>query len=269
MRERIAKERGVQAVFSGQGGDHFFQSVSTRQIAAEYAWRHGLRGELLRVVVDTSRFTRKPIWSVAGAVVNNGLLRRRKDPYDRLRTPSLLSKAVSDSMEPSQFRHPWVDAHESIPNSKRHQAFNILDTQNLFRLPSHYAEIVHPLVSQPIIEVCLQIPSYVLTYGGIDRALVREAFDGMVPREIIQRTDKGATTGYFDRLLIRNLPFLQQYLLNGILMERGVLDKRATEDALSEASLVRGSKLLFPVLSAIRAEFWLRTWIDSGQRATA
>lgn len=263
-REQVVKARGIEAVFSGQGGDHFFQAVKTPQIAAEYAWRHGLRGEIFRVISDTSRFTRKSIWSVMWAVVTSGLLRRQEDPYEIVQPPPLLSNATRDAMNLSNIRHPWVDAAVHLPSSKRRQIYDIIDTQNFYRVPSHYADIVHPLISQPIIELCLQIPSYVLTFDGIDRALVRQAFEGIVPTDILTRTTKGATTGYFNKLLVRNLPFLREFLLDGLLVAEGMLDKRKTEAALSESSLIRDSRLLFPMLDAVRAEFWLRTWIGTG-----
>lgn len=268
-REEIVNTRGIEAVFSGQGGDHFFQSIKTPRIAAEFAWRHGLGGGIFRVISDTSRFTRKPIWSIIGAVISSGLLRKHEDPYDVITPPPLVSDATRDAMEPSCIRHPWVDTAVDLPGSKRRQIFDIVDTQNFYRLPNHYADIVHPFISQPIIELCLQIPSYVLTYGGIDRALVRQAFTGIAPTEIITRTTKGATTAYFNRLLVRNLPYLRGFLLDGRLVTEGLLDKRKTEAALCQSSLIRESELLFPILDAVRAEFWLRTWVSAERQAAA
>jgi asparagine synthase (glutamine-hydrolysing) len=138
-----------------------------------------------------------------------------------------------------------------------------------YHVPDHYADIVHPLISQPIIELCLQIPCYVLTYGGIDRALVREAFEGVVPNDIVARTTKGGTAGYFNSLLLRNRTFLRDFLLGGLLVTEGLLDKRKTEVALSESSLIRDPQLLFPILDAVRAEVWLRTWIGAERKAAA
>jgi asparagine synthase (glutamine-hydrolysing) len=256
-------------VFSGQGGDHLFQNIKTRQIAAEYAWHHGMRSDLLAVIVDTSRFTRKSIWSVMVTVFKAGLLRRSEDPYETVKPSPLFSDPARCAMNASLIRHPWVDAAIHLPSSKRRQIFSIVDTQNFFRVPNHYADIVHPLISQPIIEVCLQIPSYVLTYGGIDRALVRQAFNGLVPSEVLLRTTKGATTGYFHKLLGQNLSFLRGFLLDGLLMTEGVLDRRTTQAVLSQPAFTRGQHQILPILDAIRAEIWLRTWTSTYQRAAA
>jgi asparagine synthase (glutamine-hydrolysing) len=270
IREQLVKARGIEAVFSGQGGDHFFQQVRTPLIAAEYAWHHGLRPELLKIIGDTSRFTRESIWSVMATAFTSGILRRHHDPYDQLKLPALVSDAARDAIRSVHIRHSWIESANHLPGSKLLQIFNIIDSQNFYRIPCHYADIVHPLISQPIIELCLQIPCYVLTYDGIDRALVREAFATLLPPEITRRTIKGATTSYASGLLVSNLPFIREYLLGGILMQRGVLDRGKTEASLTESSVIRETnRLLLPLLSAIKAEAWLRTWISDTQRLAA
>lgn len=265
-REQLVTARGIEAVFSGHGGDHLFQRVATPEIAAEFAWRHGLRSEILGIISDTSRFTRKPVWSVLASAVTSGLLRRHRDPYEHATQPQLIRDAVRDAIDRRCIRHPWVDCAADAPGSKRRQIFDILDSQSFYGVPKQGLDIVYPLMSQPIIELCLQIPSYVLTYDGVDRALVRQAFEGSVPSDIIARTTKGATTGYFNRLLVENIPLLRTLLLDGLLVAEGLLDKRKTALALSESSIIRGSAPLVPILVALRAEFWSRTWISINQK---
>lgn len=271
LKEQLVQDRGIEVVFSGQGGDHFFQSVRTRLIAADYAWRHGLRPGLLRVITDTSRFTRKPFWSVVAATIEFGLLRRAKDPYGYRvgEIPPLVAEATCNALDLGNIRHTWVDDAKDLPGAKRQQVFEIVDSQNFHHIPSPCEDRVHPLISQPIIELCLQIPSYILTYGGIDRALVRDAFASMLPPEVIARTAKGATTSFASRLLVGDLPFVREYLLDGLLVAEQVLDREKTEAALTESHLTRDPHLLFPVVNSILAENWLRTWVRNDQRAAA
>ncbi len=269
-RERLAKARGIDAMFSGQGGDHFFQQESTALIAAEYAWRHGIRPGILSAIADTSRFTRQSVWSVMTTTLTAGLLRRREEAYDKSSMATLLfSEATRDVLDLDNIRHPWIESAKHLPGAKVRQILNTVDSQNFYNFPCQYADVVHPLISQPIIELCLQIPSYVLTYGGIDRALVRDAFSELVPPEIARRTVKGATTNFVNRMLTQNLPFLREFLLEGNLLREGVLDREKTETALTESGLVRNPHLLFPIINAIRAETWLRAWSDGRRRAAA
>ena len=107
----------------------------------------------------------------------------------------------------------------------------------------------------------MQIPSYVLTYGGRDRALVRDAFSDMLPSEIAARTTKGATTAYANGVLVANLAAIRTLLLDGVLVSERLLDGRKTEANLRESRLIRDPDLYWPVLNAVRAESWLRAWL--------
>lgn len=268
--ERLIESRGIQAVFSGQGGDHLFQRMATIHIAAEYAWRHGLRPQLLEVVAETARFTRQPIWTVFAASIVYGLLRgKTKGPYERLAPSPLLSPEARAGVRLNQLRHPWLTDAQCLPGSKLLQIANVVDAQHYYQMSRRYADLVHPLLCQPIVELSLQIPTYVLTFGGIDRALLRNAFSDSIPADIIRRTSKGATTGHFHGLLLRDLTFVRELLLGGNLVAQGLLDRTATERALQETSIVKNPNLLWPLLNAIRAEAWVRTWTGSAKRAAA
>lgn len=261
-RAALVRQHGVEAIFSGQGGDHFFQQAKTPLIAAEYAQRHGFDAGFLDVVRDTALLTRSSLWLVVGKALSHIGSGRHDDPYTpRLIAPNLLSTTARDSVDAGMIRHPWCDAARKLPGAKQLQIFDIVDTQSFYYLPSPFADMVHPLISQPIIELCLQIPSYVLTYGGVDRALLRNAFSDLLPAAITARTVKGGTASFMTELLIANLAFIRRYLLEGILAEHRILDLDRTAATLTEASLIREKHMLFPVLNALQAEAWLRTWL--------
>lgn len=266
VREKLVRERGIGAVFFGQGGDHFFQQIRSPSIAADYAWHHGLRMGMFNVIADTARLTGQPVWSIMTTVLKSGVFNRHADPYfERKGARSL----VNDTVNPGSVRHPWLVSPKRLPGSKLLQVFCIIDTQLFYSERIRHAEITHPLISQPIIELCLQIPSYVLVYGGVDRALVRDAFADVLPPEIRRRTQKGATTSAVNELLVGNLPFLRELLLDGALAQQGLLDKKKVEAILQESALTRNLYLIAPTLSAICAESWLNTWLNDGRRAAA
>ncbi|MEO1018264.1 MAG: asparagine synthase-related protein [Pseudomonadota bacterium] len=269
LRQRLVNDRDAGAIFSGQGGDHLFEQGGSRLIAAEYVHRHGVRPQLLGIVANTSRLTRMSIWSVFGAVIRYGLLRRSYDPYAfYYEAPSILSDHARASLSPDSYTHPWVESAGRLPASKIQQIFHVVDCQPFYLVSCPYAEQIHPLISQPIIECALQIPTYVLTHRGKDRGLFREAFEADVPSRIINRHSKGATSSYFNRILVENAPFLRELLLDGALVQQGILSRVALEKELSERELVRGAELQ-PILRAARAETWLRNWADVRQRTAA
>ena len=268
VRERLARKHRFDAIFSGQGGDHLFQHRRTLLIAADYAWEHGIKPRLARIVVDAAHLTGRSVWAALECAITNGLLRRPCNPYAGVALPLILSTAGRDMMDASSIRHPWVEEAKKVPNGKRAAIASVIDTQNFYHLSCSYADVVHPLISQPLMELCLRIPSYVLTHSGIDRALVRDAFRESLPPEIAARTGKGCTTSYFHALLARDLTFLRGYLMDGILASAGMLDLDLANASLRESALIRNPQLISPLLNAVRAEVWLRGWnVDSRQQA--
>jgi asparagine synthase (glutamine-hydrolysing) len=266
--QRLTHERRAEVVFTGQGGDHLFQHVRNPRIAADYVWQHGLRSDLAKIVADTSRFTGRSVWNILGQTLTYGIFKRRFDPYTIYERCPLLSDDAAATLSPMAIVHPWVESADGMPPSKVEHIELILDTQPFYLKPSRYLDLVHPLISQPVIECCLRIPTYVLARGGVGRALVREAFRDELPPEIATRFSKGGTTNYFNRLLIENVEFLQEYLLDGMLVSARILDKRRLEEQLSEQALIRPRRLI-DIYTAVRVETWLRSWAGVWHKAAA
>lgn len=264
----IIAARRLDALFSGQGGDHLFQRRRNNYIAAEYAQRKGLRAHLLRVVLDTARLTGNPFWSVLRDSTAFGLLRGQFDPYQDVEPPDFVRADGSGAIPSDEFRHPWLSEAADLPIIKRQQILDIIDCQNMYSVPWPHADLVHPLMSQPVIECCLRIPSYVLTTGGRERSLARMAFSKKVPHGIITRYTKGAATGHMHSLIRNSSQFVRDLLLDGALVRNGLLDRGRLEQALSASQLVRQG-VFFSLLTAVRAESWLRTAADPQQQIAA
>ena len=269
LKQRLVGERHAGAVFSGRGGDQLLQHTATDLIAAEYAHRHGLRPQLFRIVKDISRMTAKPIWSVWRAVARYGIFGQTVDLYAiHFEPPAILSEEARASLTPEAYVHPWVRSAHRLPACKIWQVFDVIDCEPFYRVSCPNSELVHPLISQPLIESCLQIPSYVLAHRGKSRGLVREAFEGDVPAKIVHRRSKGGTTNYFSRILVENAAFLRERLLDGSLVNEGILDRRELERLLTDRNLIRGEELM-SITVGLRAEAWLGNWEDTRHRTAA
>jgi asparagine synthase (glutamine-hydrolysing) len=101
------------------------------------------------------------------------------------------------------------------------------------------------LASQPIMSFCSEVPAYVMMRGGRDRALVRRAYQGVLPAVAIDRRRKGDTTRYFAAVAERNAAFIRE-LLDGGELER--LGLRAPGTIANEAD----------ISPEFIAEIWLR-----------
>ena len=120
-------------------------------------------------------------------------------------------------------------------------------------------ELVHPLFSQPLVELSLRLPTYVLTQGGHGRALARRAFASDLPPQIASRRSKGGMEEHIKAVLHANIDFVRGMLLDGELSRRGILVRAKVEELLSG----RPTALPGPVSQIhglVAVEAWLSRW---------
>lgn len=274
VESRIAEERDVQAFTSGEGGDHIFYQMGLTQIAADHVRNHGLSLHLLRVAFDTAQLTKKSFWSVMSTAVTNGLLRRpwtlQNEQAYAMELPAFLKKECVDALPSDYASHPWSRGTAGIPPGKLAQILilpGLLARHHPFGR-SELADVLHPLFSQPIVDLCLRIPSYVLTTGSRNRGLARLAFANDIPREILVRRSKGVTSNYFSRMCVENLSFLREYLLDGLLARQEMIDRQGLDRTLS-LEAIEHIENLRPILKLIVTEAWLKSWAETRRKAAA
>jgi asparagine synthase (glutamine-hydrolysing) len=259
MRAAVAHAQDSEAIFSGQGGDHLFQRRRDFAIAAEFLHRHGLGRGFGRVLAESSRMMRKPAYRVLLHAARLRLFPARVDLYLTQESPTFLRAGVNAVFP----RHPWVERASQLPRAMLHRIFDIVDCQHFYAHTCDYADLVHPLISQPLMECSLRIPSYVLASGGTDRGLARQAFAEKIPAAIAARTAKGGVDAYWNDLVITNLKFLRPFLLDGHLEAAGLIDRREVSELLTEQQLIRAVQPLPAILSCMITESWLRTGTQS------
>jgi asparagine synthase (glutamine-hydrolysing) len=107
-------------------------------------------------------------------------------------------------------------------------------------------------------ELCLQIPTYLLIKGGRERALARDAFADCVPTEILRRRDKGSIAEHTTEMLRQGEEFVRDLLLDGMLAQSGIIKPDALKPYIVHGHPFREEHLL-PLLACIAAEVWART----------
>ena len=120
-------------------------------------------------------------------------------------------------------------------------------------------ELLHPLLSQPVMEHCLGLPMDVLTEGPRDRGLARRAFQERLPEALLQRRSKGDLSRFYCRTVRESAPFLRSWLMDGRLATEGLITRQEVEAGLGETSLIRDPRSnRFLVLAVLEA--WVRRW---------
>jgi asparagine synthase (glutamine-hydrolysing) len=264
---RLAREIGATAYFGGAGGDQLFYQAQGILSAADYLHRHGFNRRFVDVALDAAHLEHCSIWHVIREAYKQ---KRSLPPWNARPDLAVHRKLVADDAIPRAlsrggFTHPLFESVQDMPPGKLWQAY-ALSMPHEFYDPlggQGDPEQVQPLISQPLMELCLRIPTYVLTNSGWDRAVARQAFRADVPREILRRRSKGGMEEIAQEILMRNLATARDLLLNGRLMQAGLLNRRRLDEVLSDRP-TRIPGAASEVFDHLSTEVWLRSWDSAG-----
>lgn len=255
----LADAFGSSAIFTGQGGDAVFYQMPTDKVAIDFMRNHGAKGLFSSAAMDAAKRIHSSIWRVQWRMIRDRFAGTRPD-----RMPAvlgLLGPAARERLDPTAGDHPWLSNAADLPPGKRLQLLAIANCQ-LFNGPTRrrqHSALIHPLLSQPVVEACLRIPSYELSYGTMDRALARALFSDLLPPSIAKRRGKGETSSYYRRAIIGNLDFLRAHLLEGTLAANGFLDSDALDALMTEQAVIWNEEArMLAILASF--ESWARYW---------
>lgn len=246
-----AREFAADAIFTGTGGDNVFGYLTSAAPILDAlcyagpvaAWRAA--GDLARLANDN-------MWRALGYSAKRLLNPPALWPVDH----SLLSRRYArDHPE-----HPWmIDAHRASPGQQVY-AIKLLIAQpfldgydRALAMPT-----IAPLLSQPIIEFTLGVPSWQWGEGGQNRALARKAFRKDLPEMVIERLGKGRILSVFLPAFEAHRPRLRTFLLDGWLAGAGLLDLDAVAALFADG--VRPDPVMVTrILNFADIERWARS----------
>jgi asparagine synthase (glutamine-hydrolysing) len=250
---QIAQQGGARAIFTGMGGDEIFGRTGAAWAVKDAARRHGIRPALFGRAMDAAWQEQRSVWDVLRTALGGG----RWNPRVEL---GLVDSNGSNISDEDAGEHPAVrDTRLDLPCGKRRHAFLLTPVPpwSLDPTTAPVVERVMPLRSQPLVELCLRVPTYALMEDGWDRALARRAFVSDLPAEVISRRTKGAISQYAFDVLNGNLPFIRDLLLHGRLASEGWIDQAQLASLLS-LGRSRDQEPISEVCGYIDIEIWLR-----------
>ncbi|MGH8180542.1 MAG: asparagine synthase-related protein, partial [Steroidobacteraceae bacterium] len=232
----------------------------------------GLRPGMLRVALDAAQMDQVSVWRVLREAASGYLVHHRWSVLEeagRMR-PLLVPAAIEEARRSAGFLHPLLRHPRGAPSGKLWHAHQISQPFDFYDPLARDgdAERISPLFSQPVMELCLRIPTYVLTDGGWDRAVARRAFYDDLPPAIRSRRHKGGIEEHLRLTLEHNRAFLRELLLDGALVKEGVIDRGRVAEVLSGRAtrIAAGSGEL---LEYAGIEAWLKRWGAIVRRAAA
>ncbi|WP_426264581.1 asparagine synthase-related protein [Sphingomonas sp. PWP1-2] len=255
----LGTEIGTDAYFSGGGGDNVFCYVQSVLPVIDRFRRLGLGRGLLRTIDDAAQLAQVTVWEV---MVSTARRMRRADP--RLPTPRrnrfFTADACADLPWPAD--NPWLEAPaETLPGKARH-IWSLISIHNHLegygRLSD--APIISPLLSQPLVELCLRIPSWLWIEAGRNRAVARNAFADILPPSVIARRSKGGFDGFGAALIDSNRALLREMLLDGELARHKLIDTTAVQRTLERP--IANGEVIVELLALVDLEAWIVAWRD-------
>jgi asparagine synthase (glutamine-hydrolysing) len=258
----VASDIGAGAFMTGNGGDHVFGfSQSAAPIADRYL-SEGLGQGMATALLDVCRQTG---CSLADAFRQAWALVHAPPGYRVRPNPLFLERGFFAGLAASDLHHPWLDAPSgALPGKAAHIATILRVQPNLEPSGGPQFPVLNPLVSQPVIEACLSVPTWEWRRGGRDRSLARRAFAADLPPLILERRVKGTPGRFAARLLDRFRGPIRDRLLGGRLAAHGIVDVRTLEVVLAGDRPV-GDLQRVRILELVNAEAWLDHWASRDQ----
>ena len=250
--ETIGVRYGVDGFFSGGGGDTVFCYLKTAAPAADAFMERGAMAGI--AAIGNLATLHQCTVLKAGRLTLKKMLRRPRTAWKEDRT--LLNPSWTT---PKSEHHPWMDAPSGTLPGDREKIHDLIGTQ-LFRdaTPRGAGRSMHfPLLSQPVMEACLKVPTWMWIADGRNRAVARQAFADHLPRGILDRRSKGSYTGYMAAIYTRNKPKMREFLEEGQLYAHDLLDRSALANFFANELAPRDLSFL-RIFDLCAAENWAR-----------
>jgi len=260
-----ARVCGATAYFTGHGGDELFFQNGAHYLCADFIYSHGFRPKMLTIAMQAARMEGGAFWPELRRGIRDGL---RRDPLHPVvgsyRFSPLVREDVTAAVREGRlFVPPWLEDPAGIPPGKCWQVIGLSQHDDMYGsfAEENDPECVAPLLSQPLQELCLRIPTYCLTLNGRSRGLARAAFTEDVPPEILKRRSKAFAADYLKCFVAENRRFLEALLLDGLLLKQGILDEKNLNQLLG-GTVAPDAAAPIDLLHAVISEAWLQGWMS-------
>lgn len=254
-----AASTGADSFFVGAGGDNVFYSTHSARPLIDRYEDQGLSTALMRTVRDISQITGVSIWEVITEALRISQKFVPGLPWQV--TETYLHQDFLNSVREDPIEHPWFSPPESTPVGKKGHVAQILRALHHIEHRDKDLSIpmISPLLSQPVIEFCLSIPSWWVVEGGCDRAIARKAFSQRLPGAILRRQGKGGPDGFVAQFIQGHRRSIADRLVDGQLSAQGLLDRNAIETALRSGGHIAPSDCP-RIMALLDAEAWVESW---------
>ena len=274
----LARELNASAIFDGELGDNVFGSHPGPGALVEAVRRLGRGRRYLSTALDYAMLRKQSLWQALASARREGQSVVRSPDFSAsmemqrhygeviAKNLLLVSPEAKEHCKSlgNRYIHPWLRQSRFMAPGAHALLFGLITvTSTSYHSPfSHPSDPprVSPLISQPLVETALRIPAYLHCKYARDRAVARAAFADVLPISILQRgLGKGGPTLWAKDVVERNCSFLREFLLDGILVQRRLIDRNKLETVLS-SRIAKSTVIVGDIFAKLYIEAWLRKW---------
>lgn len=230
--QAAAEARSIRAFVNGQGGDAVFCHLQSSGPAADAFLAGGPKPSFARTVVEVARANRCNAWDIAWKAMKKAF--RGKEHRDWYANEAYLAKEIRSSRFPPELPWPSPQARP-LPGKVEHVhgLYNSCYNMNGYSRSDLMAGIF-PLLSQPLVETCLRIPTWLWVGSGRGRLIARRAMAHDLPKNIGWRISKGGLGQLQLQMLRERRLLVREILMDGLLSGAGILDRNLIEQRLND-----------------------------------
>lgn len=234
----LADRSGADCFFSGVGGDNVFCNIHSASPFLDRLMREGLGRNTGRTLDDIGTLTGASHIEILLSAARRVFAGRPRPWF----TNTLFLSGSACETAAHIGRHPWLEMLRGIaPGKQAHIAMlariqGTIDGYSRANVPG----LVNPLLSQPLVEFCLSVPTWEWIDGGRNRSLARQAFSDRLPRLLLDRTSKGTPNSFAFEVVDRNRKRLRDHLVGGCMAAQGLLDLAAIGSTLQDGRPMKG-----------------------------
>lgn len=248
---------------SGQGGDHLFMALPFIESIADSIIDKRFRG-IGKKCADISSYYRIPYASLIGNTIRT-LFRYGSSDYEYLLPTFTFEPWMNDRFK----EHAKADLFKplfwnKLENVNPGKAQHILSIYQASLYVDYGYRVrgrptLNPLLSQPLVELALSIPTYQAMADGWDRILFRRAMSKYSKGSYMWRKSKGETSGIIILGIRRNFSNVCELVMDGQFAENGLVDRTMLMKNLTE---LKHGKIdgIWHILNLAVAELWLKSW---------
>jgi asparagine synthase (glutamine-hydrolysing) len=251
----------ASAFFNGTGGDSVFFYTQSAAPATDRLFAEGPGMGFFETVGDVADLTGASVWRAGHAAIKLAL--KGRSAYQPSGHPELVAERFRpDEPDP----HPWLEGLETASPGRLRHIRGIVAVHG--HVDGHDRNQLAPVIAahggQLVLEAVLKTPTWMWVAQGRDRAIAREAYARLLPRDIYNRRSKGRINRFITEAYEANRSVIRTVLHDGVLARQRVIDLAAVDKILA-APLVLDATAFMGLIRLVDVELWAQGWT----RATA